>query len=120
MPEGDSVHIEQLEIFSRVGVTDNERSNPQRLTLTITAWPKDGFDNIGDDITRAVNYSAFGATSRDFATEHSFHLIETFAVELAQLLLQKFPIRKIRIELRKFVLPNAQHVSVSVTRTAPN
>jgi dihydroneopterin aldolase len=116
MPEGDSVHIEQLEIFGRVGVTEGERAKPQRLTINITVRPKENFDNLGDDITRAVNYSAIGATSRDFAGERSFHLIETFAAELAALLLQKFPIRKIDIELRKFVLPNAQYVSVVLSR----
>jgi hypothetical protein len=33
-------------------------------------------------------------------------------------LLGKFAIQKITVELRKFVLPDAKYVSVTVTRTA--
>ena len=34
--ERDAIHIEQLELFARIGVTDDERERPQRLTVSIT------------------------------------------------------------------------------------
>jgi dihydroneopterin aldolase len=46
-------------------------------------------------------------------------LIETLADRLAAHLLRLFLIQKIEIELRKFVLPDAEYVSVTVTRTRP-
>jgi dihydroneopterin aldolase len=115
---GDSISIEQLEVFARVGVTENERSYPQRLTLTITVWPDKSFDNLEDDITQTVNYSAVCAATRDFTRAHSTKLVETLAAQLASHLLQIFPIRKVSVELRKFVLPDAKHVSVTLTRNA--
>jgi dihydroneopterin aldolase len=45
-------------------------------------------------------------------------LIETLASELAAKFLQTFPIDKVRLELRKFVLPDANHAAVIVTRSA--
>lgn len=114
----DSISIEQLEVFARVGVTENERNNPQRLTLTISIWPDKGFDNLDDDISQTVNYSAVCAAARDFARAHSTKLVETLAAQLASHLLQTFPIRKVHVELRKFVLPDAKHVSVMLTRNA--
>lgn len=117
-PATDCIRVEQLEVFARVGVTDGERANPQRLTLSITAWPTSGFENLQDDITRAVNYSAIAVKAGEFAREHSAKLIETLAAELAAHLLQIFPIQQIEIELRKFVLPDAKYVSVTITRTA--
>jgi dihydroneopterin aldolase len=114
----DSIHIEQLEVFARVGVTENERAKPQRLTLTITLWPSEAFENLQDDITRTVNYSAVCVAVGDFARERPNKLIETLAAQLASHLLQVFPIRKVQIEMRKFVLPDAKHVSVTVTRMA--
>jgi FolB domain-containing protein len=118
MSENDQVHIEQLEVFARVGVTENERAKPQRLSLTITVWPKERFEDLQDDITRAVNYSAIAAASREFVREKSYRLIETLAAELAAHLQQQFPIEQVRIELRKFVVPEAQYVSVRLTRGA--
>lgn len=112
-----SIRVEELEIFTRVGVTENERANPQRLTFTITVWPKEAFENLQDDITRAVNYSALCVSARDFVQDHPAKLIETLAAQLASHLLQLFPVRKIEIEVRKFVLPDAKHVSVTVSRS---
>jgi dihydroneopterin aldolase len=111
------VHIEQLEVFARVGVTENERSKPQRLTLIITIWPRESFEDLQDDISRAVNYSAVAAAARDLVSASVVRLIETLAAQVAAHLLQNFPIRKVRLELRKFVLPDAKYVSVIVTRS---
>ena len=112
----DSIHVEQLEVFARVGVTENERSKPQRLVLNLTAWPRASFDSLGDNIERAVNYSALCATARELMQSRSAALVETFVNELADVLLQKFPIRKIDIELRKFIVPDTQYVSVALSR----
>ena len=114
--DSDRIHIEQLEVFARVGVTENERANPQRLTLTITVWPTESFEQLQDDITRAVNYSAICAAACEFVRDRRDKLIETVAAHLASHLLEVFPIQKVQIELRKFVLPDAKHVSVTVTR----
>ena len=113
----DQIHVEELEIFARVGVTENERANPQRLTLSITVWPTEPFGNLRDDITSATNYSGICEVARDLAAGRSDRLIETLASELASKLLQSFKIEKVRLELRKFVLPDAKHVAVIVTRT---
>ena len=97
---------------------ENERARPQRLTLSITVWPDEIFENLQDDIARAVNYSAVCVAAREFVNERSDKLIETLAARLASHLLRTFPVREVRIELRKFVLPDAQYASVTVTRTA--
>lgn len=114
----DRIHVEQLEVFARVGVTDNERAAPQRLTFNVTIWPTTQFEKTGDDITQTVNYSAVAVAVRDFAREQTFKLIETLAAGLAAHFLKTFPANKVDIEVRKFVLPEAQYVSVRLVRTA--
>lgn len=114
----DQLEVSELEIFARVGVTESERANPQRLTLTITVWPRIPFDKLEDDISRTVNYSALCVTAHDFVADRSDRLIETLASELAAKLLNSFPIRKVRLELHKFVLPDARYAAVMVTRSA--
>lgn len=113
---GDTIHVEQLEMFAHVGVPDNERNAPQRITVTVTAWPNESLHGLGDDISRAVNYSAVARAVRDTVHERRDKLIETLAEAVAAQLLKVFPIRRVRIELRKFVLPDAAHVSVTLTR----
>ena len=115
----DQIHIEQLEIFARVGVPEKERATPQRLTVSITLWPKQDMRDSGDQIGRTVNYSAVAEEARNFVRDQSVNLIETLADGLAVHLLGRLAIQKIEIELRKFVLPDVDYVSVTVTRTRP-
>jgi dihydroneopterin aldolase len=117
-PLSDPIHIEQLEIFTHIGVPDEERLAPQRLTLNITFWPYHGARDLEDRIENTINYSAVAEAARNFVRDQSVNLIETLADGLATHLLGSFAIQKIEIELRKFALPDAKYASVIVTRTA--
>ena len=116
--ERDSIHIEQLELFARVGVTDTERASPQRLTVSMTIWPREQFDFLSDDLTRTIDYSAVCMAVREFAAARSDKLIETLAAALAEHLIQLFPIQQVRLELRKFVLADAKYAAARLTRIA--
>jgi dihydroneopterin aldolase len=115
---GDQIHIEQLELQARVGVTEAEREKPQRLTANMTLWLRVSADDLNDDVTKTVNYSSLCAETKQLVENRSDKLIETLAENVAAHLLKKFPIRMIKIELRKFVLPDAAYVSVIITRSA--
>ena len=114
----DQIHIEQLEIFTHIGVPEKELATPQRLTVNITLWPKQDTRDSGDQIGRTVNYSAVAEEAKNFARDQSVNLIETLADRLAMHLLGSFAIQEIRVELRKFALQDTKYVSVTVTRTA--
>jgi dihydroneopterin aldolase len=110
----DRIHIEQLEVFARVGVPDAERTAPQRLILNVTIWPK----RVGlqDNIADTVNYSEVATSLKQFIGQRDYRLIETLAEETAGHLLTRFPVRKVEVEVRKFVLPDANYVSVTAVR----
>jgi dihydroneopterin aldolase len=113
------IHIEQLEIFARVGVPEGERAKSQRLSVSVTLWPTRDTRELDDKIGRSVDYSDVCKEVKKFARNRSDKLIETLADGIAAHLLKSFPIRKIAIELRKFVLLDAAYASVVVTRAAP-
>ena len=110
----DRIHIEELEIHARVGVPDSERAQAQRLTLNITFWPRKSGPR--DDIADTVNYSEVAASLKQFVAQRDYRLIETLAEETAGHLLARFPLSKVAVEVRKFVLPEADHVSVTAIR----
>jgi dihydroneopterin aldolase len=114
--DGDAIHIERLEISARVGVPDIERTTPQRLVVSLTVWPQNQFDAVQDELARTVDYAAMAKSARAFVEQRCDKLIETLAATLAAHLLERFTIRAVRIELRKFVLPNCDHVAVILTR----
>ena len=112
----ETIHIEQLRISARVGVPDLERAAPQRLALNITLWPNQSWRDLEDEISRTVNYSAVARVVEEFVQNRCDKLIETLADQIAAHLLRSFPIKQVRIELRKFVLAKAEFVSVTLTR----
>ena len=114
----DEIHIEQLDVFTCVGVPEEERAKPQRLTVSISFWPYQQTRDLADNIEGTVNYSAVAEETKNFLRDQSLKLIETLAEVLASHLLKSFPIQKITIELRKFALEDAKYVSITLTRTA--
>ena len=114
----DRIHIEQLEVFTRIGVPEEERAAPQRLTASISFWPYHEADDLADKIENVVNYSAVAEEVKNFVRDQSVNLIETLADRLAIHLLKHFRIQKVTIELRKFPFEDAKYVSLTVTRTA--
>ena len=103
-------------MLAHIGVPDDERFSAQRLTFSFTLWPVRRMDDLNDEISRAVNYASVCAETKKFVEQRSDKLIETLADALARHLLDAFEIRRITIELRKYILPEVEFVSVTVTR----
>jgi FolB domain-containing protein len=117
-PFSDEIHIEQLEVSARVGVPEEERATPQRLTVSISFWPYQQTRDLADNIHKTVNYSAVAEETKSFLRDQSVNLIETLADRLGAHLLKTFPMQKVTVEVRKFSLQDAKYVSATVTRSA--
>ena len=66
-PGTDRLHLEQLELDVRIGVTDEERANPQRIVINLTIWPNFAFEqlqrNLGDLTRRGQEFARAGVPS---------------------------------------------------------
>jgi len=113
----DLIRVVDLEIWTRIGVPEEERAQPQRLLVTLE-MSVESFSQAAaaDDISHTVNYFDVAQYVRKFAAERPRKLIETFVEDLAQSLLASFSIKKIRLEIKKFILPDAAYVSVEIER----
>ena len=112
----DHIHIRGLEIFAHIGVPDEERAEAQRLRFDLTLWPIRQMNEVNEDIAKAVNYAEVCAAAKKFVDARRVRLVETLANALASHLLEAFEIRRITVELRKYILPDVEFVSISVTR----
>lgn len=112
----DEIRIEQLEVQARVGVPDAERAQPQRLQLSITLTPAQDFAALDDDLGQTIDYAAVADEATALAKARAVKLIETLANDIAAHLLRHFPLQKVEVEVRKFMLPETKYVSVRVRR----
>lgn len=114
--DADRIHIQEMELSLRIGVPEAERAQPQRLTISVTFWQRAGFSSMTDQLEKTVDYAAVCAEIKEFAGGRADKLIEVLAEAIARHLLEMFPLRRVRLELRKFILPDVKYVSVSLTR----
>ena len=110
------IQIAELELTARIGVPDEERERPQRLTISMTLWPRGNFEQLDDQLDRTVDYAAVCREVKEFVSGRTDKLIETLADAVAHRLLSVFELLRVRVEVRKFVLPNVKHVAVIVER----
>lgn len=110
------ISIVDLEVFFRVGVPDTERAKPQRLLLTVEM----DFDFFAaarsDDLTKTINYFAVSQRLLKFGHRRNWKLIEKLASDIADTILKEFQPTAVTVEVKKFIIPQARHVSVSVTK----
>ena len=114
----DQIHVAGLALNLRLGVTERERVAVQRLPVSLTLRPVDGFAGLDDRIENTLNYSAVCAAVRALADRNEPRkLIETFAEDIAATVLAEFPrCMEVSVELRKYVLPDTDYVAVRLTR----
>jgi dihydroneopterin aldolase len=114
----DLIRVIDLEIFARMGVPDAESRDPQRLLISLE-MSIDSFSHAAatDNLARTVNYDEVVHHVKNFIAERRRRLLETLAEEMAFDLLKAFPIKKITLEIKKFVVPDARYVSVKIERT---
>jgi FolB domain-containing protein len=112
------IAIKSLEVTARVGVPEEERSEPQKLLMDLSFTAADQPVDLGDDITLTVDYFAVSRRVIAIAADRPRKLIETLADDTAAILLGEFALRWVEITIRKFILPDTEWVSVSLRREA--
>jgi len=110
------IEIRGLAVMARVGVPEEERSAPQRLLLDLRFAARNQPADLRDDIAATIDYFDLSRQVIAFAGERPRKLIETLGDELADRLITGYPLRWIEITVRKFILTDAEWVSVSIRR----
>ena len=110
------ISIVDLEVFYRVGVPDAERAQPQRLLLTVEMESDFSKAAKSDSIADTIDYFAVTQRLLKFGDGKSWKLIEKLAADIADAILSEFKPQSVAVEVKKFVIPLARHVSVAVTR----
>lgn len=111
------IFIRSLAVDVFIGVPDEERASAQRILIDVTIEPLTSFEDLNDDLTLTVDYDAASRRITAEATARPRRLIETLAADLTALVMREFPAQAVTMEIRKFILPNTDHVAVRHRRT---
>jgi 7,8-dihydroneopterin aldolase/epimerase/oxygenase len=111
------ISIVDLEVFYRVGVPDAERAQPQRLLLTVEMESDFSAASKTDSIADTIDYFAVTQRLLKFGDDKSWKLIEKLAADISDVILAEFKPQGVFVEVKKFVIPQAKFVSVSLSKS---
>jgi len=110
------IEIADLEVQSKIGLPDEERLTFQRLLVSLRFQIEREFEELNDQFAATIDYAAVAVETQRIAQHGESHLMETLTSEIADGLIKRFPIRRLEVELKKFILPDARYVSAKTTR----
>lgn len=113
----DRIRIQGLKLETVIGVPDEEREASQLVAVDVEIVPANRFNQLNDEIDGTVDYFEVTQALKRVAGKGERKLIETLADDLAKAVLEFAHVESVHVEIRKFILPETDHVSVSTRRS---
>jgi FolB domain-containing protein len=110
------IAIVDLEVHYCIGVTDQERAQPQKLLLTVEMNVDSTAAALTDRVEKTINYQKVADDLLQFGRARSWRLLEKLVSNIADHILAEYSPDSVLVEAKKFVIPQARHVAVSTTR----
>jgi dihydroneopterin aldolase len=111
------IELHGLEVFGYHGATEVEEREGQvflvDVVLDVRAEPE------ADDIEQTIDYRDVAASVRDVSDRRRVQLLETLAAAIADQLIARFPVERIRVRVRKPHVqldPPPEYTAVTVER----
>lgn len=113
----DSLTIVDLELWTRVGITAEERRCEQRLLVSVS-WTTDTRRTAAtDSLSRDQDYAILAEVIRT-AGKRKCATIETLTETIAEAALAHTHSASVTVSLKKFALPRAREVLLTITRAS--
>jgi len=111
------ITIVDLEVHYCVGVTDEERSAPQRLLVSVDLSHDFSAAAVSDRLEKTIDYNEVAQRLLKYGEGRNWKLIEKLATNIADMILAEYRPQAVAVEIKKFVIPQARYVAVSLTKT---
>ena len=112
----DRILISDIEARCSIGVPDEERQTPQRLLISLELETDFTKASAEDNLMATIDYHSVYLCVKEVCAERERKLIETLAEDIASVILAKFKVKLVSVEIKKFILPATAYVSVKIKR----
>jgi dihydroneopterin aldolase len=115
----DVIRLRDVTVFPRLGVAEIEKEWVQKVSLDVELVLDLSPAARTDDVTQTVDYERVYRRIREVAHARKFHLIESLAGEIAEMIVGEFDVDRTIVRVRKTNLPfdaNLSCVEVELER----
>lgn len=95
------IRLEGLSVFGHHGARPYEKEAGQRLEVDLELHPLESREEDSDRLADAVDYDMLYRIVREVVEGESFHLLEALAARVATVILERHPIRRVRVRIAK-------------------
>ena len=116
----DHIFVRDLKVDAKVGLTDEERSRPQGLTINIEIATNLRAAGTSDDIEHTIDYGEVAMAAADLVRSTEVKLLETLAEQIAARITASEGVEMVTVEIAKDAPPipeRLRDVGVRIERT---
>jgi dihydroneopterin aldolase len=114
------LELHGLEVQGHHGALTEERGRGQRFLFDVGLAVPEGV--LSDRLEDAVDYRDVAVAVREVSDGHAYHLLEALAAAVADELLARFPVERVRVRVRKPDVeldPPVEYSAATVERSRP-
>jgi dihydroneopterin aldolase len=111
------ITLVDLEVHYCVGVSDEERATPQRLLVSIDLSHDFSVAAVSDRLEKTIDYNELAQRLLKYGEGRNWKLMEKLATNIADMILAEYRPQAVAVEIKKFIIPQAKYVAVSLTKT---
>lgn len=97
----DTIIIKDLEVYAHHGVLKEETVLGQKFLISLALSLDTSKAGKTDDLSYSVSYADVAHFVNQFLQEHTFKLIETAAELVAEEILMHFPVKEVKVKVKK-------------------
>ena len=94
-----TVELAGLQVEGRHGVEEEERARPQRFLYDL--WLEVSDETASDRLELTADYREVVDCVRDVSDARSYRLLEALASAVAEAVVERFPVERARVRVRK-------------------
>lgn len=96
-----TIRLEGLSVFGHHGARPYEKEAGQRLEVDLELLPTTDRAETSDKLADAVDYDMLYKIVREVVEGESFHLLEALAARVAETILDRHAIRRVKVRISK-------------------
>ena len=113
----DILYVHGVEVQATIGIEKWEQAIKQKISFDLEMLADAKQVATTDQIADAINYQSVTTTLIDYIEQSNFQLIETLAEHCAQLVMQKFEVKGLRLRMSKpGIIRHSKDSGVIITR----
>jgi len=119
----DVIRLANMTFYGYHGVSAAEKETGRRFEIDCELEADLAAPGVTDQLSDTVDYVAVYGCIREVVEGKAFSLLESLATTLANVILEKFPVYRVTLRVRKKIPPipgNIEHIEIEVTRRQPD